>query len=76
MKNYFQIQVKCYEGYKGEERPLSFLFGSKEVSIKKIIDQWYGENYRYFKIYDTNDNIYIIRQNYDSLNWDIVFFEL
>lgn len=76
IKDCFQIKVKCYEGYKSEEKPISFLLGNKEVHIKEIIDQWYGENHRYFKIYDTKDNIYIIRQDYNSYIWEIVFMSV
>ncbi len=72
--DYFHIDVKCYEGYKENERPISFKWGSKHIIVKEIIDQWQGENYNYFKISDELLSIYIIRRDIQTNEWQIVFW--
>lgn len=72
--DFFYIDVKCYEGYKECERPISFQWGTKYIEIKEIIDLWQGENHTYFKIKDQLESIYIIRKDIVSNKWQIVFW--
>ncbi len=70
-----KITVTCYSGYRGEEKPRSFTIGSREHPVKDIIDAWYGPDYRYFKVVDSADNIYILRNNERDDTWEIHFFD-
>jgi hypothetical protein len=73
-KDFFCINVKCYEGFKSAERPISFQWGTKQINVEEIIDQWQGEDHNYFKIMDSNKNIYIIRRDIETDGWQIVYW--
>lgn len=38
------IQVKCYSGFKANERPSSFTFGDREVVVMDIEGSWFEED--------------------------------
>ena len=50
MKTTKAITVKCYAGYKGEERPTSFSLEGRTHLVVKIADRWYDIDYSCFKV--------------------------
>jgi len=36
-----KVQVKCYNGYKANERPIAFTHQGPHHEIVKILDRWY-----------------------------------
>lgn len=68
--------VECYSGYKANERPLSFSLDRRKYIVEELIDQWYGEDYTYFKVRADDKNIYILK--YDELNdvWSLASFRV
>jgi hypothetical protein len=38
------VEVRCYSGYKANERPLSFVFCDREFSVMDIEGSWFEEN--------------------------------
>lgn len=40
----FPVQVKCYSGFKANERPLSFVVSGHEFSVMDIEGSWYEED--------------------------------
>jgi len=61
------IQVTCYEGYKANESPRSFVWADRTLRINKIVDRWYGSSTDsrcgitdYFKVQADDGNTYII----------------
>ena len=67
------LQVECYSGYKGDERPLRFSFGDKPggqaLEVKQVLDQWYGIGYQCFKVLADDGNFYILRHQQAEGNW-------
>ena len=37
------LKVKCYSGYKMNERPMAFTIQGRDYRVAEIIDRWYGE---------------------------------
>ena len=37
------VQVKCYSGFKANERPLSFTLSDRELSVMDIEGSWFEE---------------------------------
>ena len=72
------LKVECYAGYKADERPLRFAFQSKPeartLEVKEVLDQWYGEDYRCFKVLADDDNIYILRHHDKQDVWTLNSF--
>ena len=67
------LQVECYAGYKADERPLRFTFRTKDKTrsfeVKEVLDQWYGVDYRCFKVLADDGNTYILRHEQKEDIW-------
>ena len=69
-----KIQVDCYSGFRGEERPKRFWIRSKKIEIKQIIDQWVSPDHRHFKILGNDSSLYTIEFEPASATWELSFF--
>jgi len=69
------IMVKTYSGYKADERPISFVIGTRKFEVEECLDRWYGEGYGYFKLRADDGYIYIIRHDMDTNQWELVKME-
>ncbi|MBI3015069.1 MAG: hypothetical protein HYY65_08445 [Candidatus Tectomicrobia bacterium] len=65
------VQVECYAGYRGNERPLRFSFGNRTYEVRRILDRWYGEDHRYFKVQADNEYIYLLKYNEAEDLWTL-----
>ena len=54
------LKVECYTSSKLNERPVAFSLSNSRYKVEEIIDRWYGEGSRYFKIKADDDNIYLL----------------
>ena len=66
------IQVRCYSGYKVDERPLSFRIGEEDRSVENVIDQWCGEDHMYFKVLADDHKVYLLRLDREEGSWSLV----
>jgi hypothetical protein len=57
-----KVEVVCYAGYKGDERPVRFRLDGQEYCVEELLDQWYGPNALYFKVKADDGNLYILGQ--------------
>jgi len=67
---YEVIDVKCYSGYKFNERPQSFTFRNRTLEVSRIVDRWYEGGpeanrpaLNYFKIHTGDGEEFILRYN-------------
>lgn len=70
-----EVQVECHAGYRGEERPQRFSFGQRMIEVEEILDQWYGPDYRYFKLKGNDGGIYILRHGEAAGRWELTMFD-
>lgn len=70
------LEVQCYAGRKGEERPVRFQLDEHEYVIEEVLDQWYGPEHAFFKVRADDGNVYILRHETSVPNgiWDLVSF--
>jgi len=73
-KYQMRIRVECHAGYRGEERPIRFFIKQRSIEILDIIDQWYGPDYRYFKVRGDDGSVYILRQVLANEGWELTMF--
>jgi len=73
------IQVTCYEGYKANESPRSFVWGGRTYRINDIVDRWYegsldekSEAVDYFKVQADDGRSYTICYNRLFDRWAIL----
>jgi hypothetical protein len=69
------IEVECYSGHRGEETPRVILLGERRVAVVAVIDQWLAPDHRYFKLRGEDDDIYLVRHDGVSGNWELTMFE-
>ena len=70
-----KISITCYSGYRVDEKPKSIRFDSSVVRVEQIVDQWLDPDHRYFKFIGDDRATYIIRQDMDSLDWELMFYQ-
>ena len=68
------MRVRCYAGYKGDERPVRFELGEHEYAVVELLDQWYGPDDDYFKVRADDGNLYILRRHRADNSWDLESF--
>jgi hypothetical protein len=68
------LSVDCYAGYRGEQTPRRFRLGERQVEISEVVDSWLSIDHRYFKVTDTQGDIYILRHDVASSQWELVSF--
>jgi hypothetical protein len=72
----FQIvDVECHAGYRGEETPRRFRLGERQVEIGEVVDAWLAPDHRYFKVQDTQRDLYILRHDVTSSRWELTFWK-
>jgi hypothetical protein len=55
------VEVECYAGHKGDERPLSVRFGDRVEEIARVEDRWYSPGETYFRVVMQCGDRYILR---------------
>ena len=71
------LKVECYAGYRADERPLRFSLaasGGRDFQVSEVLDQWYGPDYRCFKVRADDGNLYILRHHEQEDIWTLDSF--
>lgn len=69
------IEVISYAGFKGEERPRSFVLDDNKIEVIEILKMWIEEGRedrerkRFFKIKGSDRNIYTLCYDEKLMNW-------
>lgn len=70
------LAVECYSGYTADERPVAIRIGGKRVTVKEIVDRWYGQDHAYFKLTGEDGVLYLIRQDRRHDTWELILMEV
>jgi hypothetical protein len=63
------IKVIAYSGYKGNERPLSFIAGDLRHEVRSIISMWAEPEWDCFRVIADDERVYTLRWNRKSDQW-------
>jgi hypothetical protein len=55
------VQVQCYSGYRGDERPARLKLGEQFVEILEVEDRWYSPGETYFRVRVEGGDRYVLR---------------
>jgi hypothetical protein len=55
------VQVECYSGYKGHERPMRVHLGGHLLEVAAVEDRWYSPGFTFFRIVVDGGDHYILR---------------
>jgi len=69
-----RVEVETYVD-QGVEKLRRILFDSRQIEIAENIDQWHGADYRYFKIKGSDGNLYMLRHDEISADWELTMYE-
>jgi len=71
-----RVQVKCYSGRKGDERPVRFRLDDHDYFVSEVLDEWYGPEDIFFKVLADDGNTYILRHQTSAPDgdWELVEF--
>jgi hypothetical protein len=69
-----QVLVETYmDG--GVEKLRRIRFDTRRIEITDNIDQWYGAEYRYFKVGGSDGNLYMVRYDEIRAAWELTMYE-
>lgn len=75
-----EVEVRCYAGYKGDERPVSFVLSGRALEVLEVERGWYeedasaaGEPQRKacFRVRAGDDRAYVLRRNVADGRWEL-----
>ena len=69
-----RVKVECVADYRGVETPRRFHLDGRKVEIVESDDQWHGADYCYFKVKGDGGNVYILRFDQPSGEWELTMF--
>ncbi len=70
-----KIKVISYSGYKGEERPRSFVINGEKIEVIEMLGMWIEERQdksqrkRFFKIKGSDGYIHTLYYNEKLMDW-------
>lgn len=68
------IRVECYAGYRSEQEPLAFWCGKRRLEVRAVVDRWYAPAQRWFKVDADDGDVYVLRHDQASGDWEIAAF--
>jgi len=69
-----RVNVQTTADDRGDRIPRRILLDARTVYIDRVLDQWPGGDYRYFKVKGEDGNIYILRADERRREWDLTLF--
>ena len=69
------VEVRCYAGYKGNERPLRFTIGTNTFEVQEVEDQWHSPDVTYFRVRAKDGHTYILSHNEGQDQWILELFK-
>ena len=66
------VQVACYAGYKGEERPLRLYFREKALEVVEMEDRWYSPGATFYRVVVDGGDRYVLRHEEAQDVWSLI----
>ncbi len=64
--------LKVHTG--AEERPAAFEWNGRVYEVEDVVDQWFGRADRFFKIRAQDGDLYILKLDEGTGQWDVVAY--
>ncbi len=71
LKSWKRAEVRCLDGYRANERPLSFLLDESEIEVHTIIEAWREPDYLCFKVETRDGRVYELRHHEYEDFWQV-----
>ncbi len=70
------IKVRTAPGNGPQEDPVSFTIVERTFLVTEILDRWYGSESAYFKLIADDGNLYMIKHELETDDWELVQMEV
>lgn len=68
------VQVSCYSGFRGDERPLRFVLAGRPFEVASVEDKWYSPGATYFRVLTAEGDRYVLRHDEAQDVWTLEGF--
>jgi hypothetical protein len=68
------LQVACYAGYRGDERPVRFVLAGRTFDVATVEDKWYSPGATYFRVVVADGDRYVLRHDEAQDVWRLEGF--
>ncbi len=69
-----RLKVEAYSGYTANERPARFTLGERTLNVEEIVDRWYSEDARYFRVRADDGDTYVLKYLEGEDVWELASF--
>ena len=66
-----QLEVECYAGYRGDERPVRLKMAERILEIAEVEDRWYAPGETFFRVRVDLGDRYVLRHREAQDVWSI-----
>lgn len=74
-----EVEVRCYAGFKGEERPVSFVLEGRALQVLEVERTWYEEDRAApgaprracFRVRADDGRAYVLRRDLADGRWEM-----
>ncbi|HEU5295147.1 MAG TPA: hypothetical protein VFU71_10175 [Burkholderiaceae bacterium] len=63
------LRVECCTGDCGEPEPTAFWFGARRLVVRAVVDRWFGQTQRWFKVEADDEQTYVLRHDEAIGEW-------
>ena len=56
-----KVDVECYTGYRGDERPVRMRLGQQVLEVVEVEDRWYSPGETYFRVRVEGGDRYVLK---------------
>jgi hypothetical protein len=70
------VKVQTSPGYGAYEDPVSFKIVERMFLVREIMDRWHGADYTYYKLIADDGNLYVIKHDLNTDEWELVQMEV
>ena len=56
-----RVDVECYAGYRGDERPVRVRLGEQILEVAEVEDRWYSPGETFFRVRVRGGDRYVLK---------------
>ncbi|HYA97547.1 MAG TPA: hypothetical protein VEH49_05595 [Methylomirabilota bacterium] len=68
------VEVTCYSGFRGDERPLRFVLAGRRLEVSLVEDRWYSPGAAFFRVLTAEGDRYVLRHDEGQDVWSLEGF--
>jgi hypothetical protein len=66
-----KVEVDCYAGYRGDERPVRVRLGGQVLEVAEVQDRWYSPGESYFRVRVKDGESYVLKRSDAQDVWSL-----